>query len=110
MMSLDYVAPIFQCCWLEESHYVYLATVVLLQILAIYWHPAAVIVGTVRLGANDWLISIGVASSILVLEEGRKRLLTFLAKRSYTLKPGNLFGPNISGTIVRTRHSSRDAI
>ena len=49
-----------------------LSGVVVLQIIAVQWHPAQMIFSTTSLGIYDWLMAIGVASSILILEESRK--------------------------------------
>jgi P-type Ca2+ transporter type 2C len=48
------------------------ATVVLLQIVVVYWQPAQSLFRTHALGASDWLVSVAVAASILVAEELRK--------------------------------------
>lgn len=49
-----------------------LACVVSLQILAVHWPPAQSIFGTTDLSALQWAVAVGVASSILILEEVRK--------------------------------------
>lgn len=49
-----------------------LAGVVSLQILAVHWPPAQSIFGTTDLSALQWAVAVGVASSILILEELRK--------------------------------------
>ena len=46
--------------------------VVVLQIIAVQWHPAQTIFSTTSLSAADWFTAIAVASSILLLEESRK--------------------------------------
>lgn len=46
--------------------------VVGLQIIAVQWLPAQMIFSTTGLSTTDWLTAIAVASSILILEEGRK--------------------------------------
>jgi Ca2+-transporting ATPase len=46
--------------------------VVLLQIVAVHWPPAQGIFGTTALGLREWGIAAGTASTILLLEEGRK--------------------------------------
>ena len=53
-----------------------LAGVVLLQIVAVHWGPAQAIFDTVDLSLPEWLLAIAVASSVLVLEELRKLLLS----------------------------------
>jgi len=52
-----------------------LAGVLLLQLVVVYWPPARDIFGTVALAPGDWLRAAAVASSVLLLEEGRKLLL-----------------------------------
>ena len=52
-----------------------LAGVVVLQVIAVHWPPAQEIVGTSSMTMADWGIAVGVASSVLVLEESRKLLL-----------------------------------
>jgi P-type Ca2+ transporter type 2C len=51
-----------------------LAAVVGLQAMAVHWHPAQSILGTTDLSTTQWIAAIGVASSVLLLEEGRKAL------------------------------------
>ncbi len=51
-----------------------LASVILLQILVIYWPPAQTLFHTTALTQPDWLMAIGVSASILLLEELRKLL------------------------------------
>lgn len=58
-----------------------LAGVVLLQSIAVYWPPAQLIMGTTAMSATDWGIAIGVASSVLPLEETRKLLAKLLFSR-----------------------------
>ncbi|HEY8035502.1 MAG TPA: calcium-translocating P-type ATPase, PMCA-type [Methylobacter sp.] len=48
--------------------------VILLQILVIHWPPAQLIFHTTALTQMDWLIAVGVAASVLILEELRKLL------------------------------------
>lgn len=59
--------------------WVSLGVVFFLQIVAVYWAPAQAIIGTVSLDASDWFVCCGVASSILLLEEARKLLVTLLS-------------------------------
>ena len=47
-------------------------SVLILQMLVIYWAPAQAIFQTTSLTAHDWLIATGVAASVLILEELRK--------------------------------------
>ncbi|KTD54541.1 cation transport ATPase [Legionella sainthelensi] len=49
-----------------------LIAVVILQVLAVHWMPAQSIFGTSYLTLTQWLMAIGIASSILIFEEGRK--------------------------------------
>ena len=49
-----------------------LAAVIGLQVLAVHWPPAQSIFGTTALSATQWAMAVGVASSVLLLEEGRK--------------------------------------
>ncbi len=49
-----------------------LAVVVALQVVAVYWGPAQTIFRTVPIAPGDWLLATGVASSVLLLDEGRK--------------------------------------
>ncbi len=48
--------------------------VILLQILVIHWPPAQRIFHTTALTPTDWLMAVGVAGSVLVIEELRKLL------------------------------------
>lgn len=52
-----------------------LAAVLGLQAWVVHWPPAQSIFGTTALTAVQWAIAIGVASSVLLLEEGRKALV-----------------------------------
>lgn len=49
--------------------------VVLLQILVIHWPPAQLIFHTTALTKLDWLMAVGIAASVLVVEELRKLLV-----------------------------------
>ena len=55
-----------------------LAGVVVLQGVAVHWPPAQAVFRTTGLSAYDWAMCAGVASSVLVLEEGRKLLVRLL--------------------------------
>lgn len=57
-----------------------LFTVLGLQILVVEWKPAQAIFDTTGLKLNDWLLALGVASTVLVLDEVRK-LMMLLFKR-----------------------------
>jgi Ca2+-transporting ATPase len=56
-----------------------LGAVLGMQALAVHWGPAQAMFDTVDLKWNDWLLAIAVASSVLLLDEGRK-LITGLAR------------------------------
>lgn len=43
--------------------------------LAVHWAPAQSIFDTVDLTSDDWLLAVAVASSVLLLDEGRKLLI-----------------------------------
>jgi len=49
-----------------------LAGMVGLQVLVVSWGPAQSAFELTSLGVDDWLIATGVASTVLLLEEGRK--------------------------------------
>jgi Ca2+-transporting ATPase len=49
-----------------------LAGVLVLQAVAVHWPPAQSIFGTRSLSLGEWGITVGVAASIVLLEEGRK--------------------------------------
>lgn len=46
-----------------------------MQMLAVHWAPAQSIFDTVDLTSDDWLLAVAVASSVLLLDEGRKLLI-----------------------------------
>ena len=52
-----------------------LAVVLGLQVLVVHWSPAQALFHTTALSAQDWALAFAVASSILLLDEGRKLLL-----------------------------------
>lgn len=56
-----------------------LAGVLALQLAAVHWAPLQSVFQTTALSTDDWLLSIVVASSVLVLEEGRKLVVTVSA-------------------------------
>jgi len=58
-----------------------LGTVVGLQALVVHWTPAQAIFDTTALSAQDWGVAFAVASSILLLDEGRKLILKLLRYR-----------------------------
>ena len=57
-----------------------LATVVALQALVMHWTPAQAIFDTTALSVQDWALAFAVASSILLLDEGRKLAGRLLAR------------------------------
>jgi P-type Ca2+ transporter type 2C len=64
-----------------------LAGVIGLQVVAVHWLPAQVIFGTQAMTSEDWMISISVAASILILEEARK-LITAIFIRIFSRQRG----------------------
>jgi P-type Ca2+ transporter type 2C len=57
-----------------------LAVVIGLQALAVHWPLAQSIFGTTDLTASQWWMAVAVASSVLLLEEGRKLLVRLLRR------------------------------
>jgi Ca2+-transporting ATPase len=55
-----------------------LGTVIGLQALVVHWTPAQAIFDTTALSVQDWGLAFAVASSILLLDEGRKLMLKLL--------------------------------
>lgn len=53
-----------------------LASVLLLQVMAVHWLPAQAIFGTTALRLNDWVMAVLVAASVWMLDEARKALFT----------------------------------
>ena len=53
-----------------------------LQVVAVHWAPASRLFGTTGMVWSDWGVAIGVASSVLLLEEARK-----LAFRMFRFRP-----------------------
>jgi len=51
-----------------------------LQALVVHWTPAQAIFDTTALSAQDWGLAFAVASSILLLDEGRKLMLKLLQR------------------------------
>jgi len=56
-----------------------LAAVLSLQMLVVHWPPMQSIFGTTPLTVSQWTMAISVASSVLILEEGRKALVRLLS-------------------------------
>ena len=92
----------------ERSNMVYMNTltgVIVLQAVAVHWPPAQVVFGTEILSIRDWGIATGVASSILLLEEGRKLMVALFARvspRTKTLNPTTRQPDSSSGTIAQS--------
>ena len=57
-----------------------LAGVLVLQAVVVHWPPAQSVFETEALSVVDWGIAIGVAASILFLEEGRKLIVALFAR------------------------------
>ena len=57
-----------------------LASVLFLQVLVVHWEPLQAIFDTVALSPHDWMWSLLIASSVLVLEEARKLGARILGK------------------------------
>ncbi len=57
-----------------------LLIVISLQLLAVYWGPLQSILRTTMLSLGDWVIIIGVSSSMIAIEEFRKILVKVLSK------------------------------
>jgi Ca2+-transporting ATPase len=57
-----------------------LLAVVVLQAIAVHWSPAKAVFGIGGMSYPDWVIAVGVAASILVLEEGRKLLVVLIRR------------------------------
>ena len=55
-----------------------LAGLIVLQVVAVNWRPAQDVFGTTRLTPGEWGVTLGVAASILVLEEARKLMARYL--------------------------------
>jgi P-type Ca2+ transporter type 2C len=58
-----------------------LLCVVILQIIVVHWGPAQGIFNTTDLSGGEWLLALGVASSVLILEELRKWVIPFLNQK-----------------------------
>jgi len=57
-----------------------LTAVLGMQVLAVHWPPAQTIFGTTDLSAGQWAVAVGVASSVLILEELRKAVQRLFAE------------------------------
>jgi Ca2+-transporting ATPase len=60
----------------NHSLWLALSGVLLLQVVVVQWPPAQAIFKTTSLSGADWLFSALVASSVLLLDEGRKLLVS----------------------------------
>lgn len=62
--------------YLFSNKYLWMAVggVAFVQVLVVHWGPLQEVFGTTWLYAWEWVVCIGVASSVLVFEEGRKML------------------------------------
>jgi Ca2+-transporting ATPase len=69
---VEYGTSINQQFFSNRMLWLSLLGVIVLQIIAVQWHPAQTIFSTTSLSAADWFTAIAVASSILLLEESRK--------------------------------------
>ncbi len=65
-----------------------LLTVVVLQVIAVHWPPAQAVFGIGGMGYADWVIAVGVAASILILEEGRKLIIGLIRRLRSNASPG----------------------
>jgi len=61
-----------------------LGGVVGLQAVVVHWGPAQEIFRTTDLSTADWVLSFGVASTVLLLEEGRKAAMKLAAPSDST--------------------------
>jgi Ca2+-transporting ATPase len=52
-----------------------LSAVIAMQALAVHWPPAQAIFDTTDLSMSQWAMAVGVASTVLILEELRKAVL-----------------------------------
>ena len=58
-----------------------LAAALALQVVAVHWAPASQLFGTTGMRGTDWFVALGVASSVLLLEEARKFGVRVLRRR-----------------------------
>jgi len=63
-----------------------LTAVIAMQALAVHWLPAQTVFGTTDLSAGQWAIAVGVASSVLILEELRKAIWRLFSKQGSVSK------------------------
>ena len=72
-----------------------LAVVLGLQVLVVHWAPAQALFHTTALSAGDWALAFAAASSILLLDEGRKLLFTH-ERKPYQGRAGHVPQPSSS--------------
>lgn len=64
---------IFKIPFFSNMYLVWATTIIVaLQILAVYWGPLQFVLKTVPLSFTDWILAIGVAASVVVVDEVRK--------------------------------------
>lgn len=64
---------IFKISFFSNMYLVWATTIIVaLQILAVYWGPLQFVLKTVPLSFTDWIFAIGVAASVVVVDEVRK--------------------------------------
>ena len=59
-----------------------LVVVLALQVMVVHWPPAQSVFGTTALEPDDWLKAVAVASSVLLLDELRKYMVSLARKFS----------------------------
>lgn len=64
-----------------------LISVVVLQVVVVHWGPAQAIFDTVDLSLRDWGWSVAIASSALLLEEGRKLAVRLVSGKETAASP-----------------------
>ncbi|MGE0879016.1 MAG: cation-translocating P-type ATPase [Acidimicrobiia bacterium] len=79
--SRDETRTIFKRATLTNWRlWVSIVAVVVLQVLVVEWRPAQKLFDTTGLTGEQWLVALGVASSVLVLEELRKLFANIVMK------------------------------
>lgn len=61
-----------------------LAAIVILQAIAVHWPPAEGVFGIGSMTFGGWGVAIGVAASVLILQEGRKLFAVLVERRRST--------------------------
>ncbi|MGE5518240.1 MAG: cation-translocating P-type ATPase [Bacteroidota bacterium] len=64
-----------RCMFRNRKLWLALAAVLGLQAVAIHWGPAQALFHTAALSPREWLLAAAIASSVLMLDEGRKALV-----------------------------------